>query len=125
MIEEYEGNYLENIIHGNEVKRTEDIATTARNYLCRSFQASKMDERKFDYFQRIKREQESILEQLCTEKNWWFLNLTRNNFLTEGGESKFFFKDKSNYVQIPNVLIISIQKLELQLKTYMMKMYLQ
>lgn len=98
MIEEYEDNYLENIIHGNEIKRTEDIATTARNYLCRSFQASKMAERKFYYFQRIKKEQELILEQLCTENNWWFLNLTQYNFLTEGGESKIYFKDKSNYV---------------------------
>lgn len=98
MIEEYEDNYLENIIHGNEVKRSEDIATTARNYLCRSFQASKMAERKFDYFQRIKKEQELILEQLCSENNWRFLNLTQYNFLTEGGESKIYFKDKSNYV---------------------------
>jgi hypothetical protein len=52
--------YLENLVQGNECKGQKNMAATARNYLCRSFKASTVAERKFDYFQRIKKEQEAV-----------------------------------------------------------------
>lgn len=93
MDQEYGKIYLENIIRGNELEGQNDIATTARNYLCRSFEASKMAERKFDYFQQIKKEQEAILRKLITQNNWHFTDFDRYNFLTEGGESKIYIED--------------------------------
>lgn len=98
MDEKYGREYLENIIRGNELERQIDIATTARNYLCRSFKASKVAERKFEYFQQIKKEQETILKELIIQKKWTFSNFNEYNFLTEGGESKIYIGDKGNSV---------------------------
>jgi len=97
MLEKNEKELLENIIQGNEIKGRNDMATAARNYLCRSFKASNVAERKFEYFQQIKKEQASILNQLSTDNNWSYQN-NNLHFLTEGGESKIFFEDKSKYV---------------------------
>lgn len=97
MDEKYGSEYLENIIRGNEIKGRNDLATTARNHLCRSFKASKVAERKFEHFQQIKKEQEIILKQLSTENNWWYSNHNLH-FLTEGGESKIYFEEIGKHV---------------------------
>ncbi|MEZ5025339.1 MAG: hypothetical protein R2739_02065 [Chitinophagales bacterium] len=97
MLDKNEIRYIQNIIQGNAIEGQEDLATTIRNYLCTSFTASKVAERKFEYYQRIKKEQEKILIQLSENKNLWYSN-TKLHFLTEGGEAKVYFEDKGKYV---------------------------
>lgn len=97
MLDKNEIYYLQNIIQGNAIEGQGDLATTSRNYLCTSFRASKVAERKFEYFQRIKEEQKKILIQLSKEKNLWF-SKNKLHFLSEGGEAKVYFEDVGKYV---------------------------
>ena len=86
--------YLENIVQGNVIEGRKDIAKTIRNYLCKSYSASKVAERKFEYFQGIKKEQENIIAELSYSNFWWVNDFASNyQYLAEGGEAKVYLSN--------------------------------
>ncbi|MBS4044610.1 MAG: hypothetical protein KGZ59_12465 [Chitinophagaceae bacterium] len=85
--------YLDDIVQGNVIEGRKDITTTVRNYLSKSFKASNVAERKFEYFQQIKKEQANIIKELSTTNNWWFNAFENFQYLTEGGEAKVYLSN--------------------------------
>ena len=94
MYDDKQRKYLENIVQGNVIEGRNDIATTIRNHLCKSYTASNVAERKFEYFQRIKKEQASIIAEISSYNLWWLNDFSNSyQYLTEGGEAKIYLSN--------------------------------
>ena len=82
---------MEHIVQGNVIEGRNDIATTIRNHISKSYTASNVAERKFEYFQQLKKEQANIIAEINNQNFWWLNNFLDNyQYLTEGGEVKVY-----------------------------------
>lgn len=93
MNEHEQEKYLDDLVQGNVIEGRKDIATTVRNYLSKSYKASNVAERKFEYFQQIKKEQANIIKELSNTNSWWFNEFKNFQYLTEGGEAKVYLSN--------------------------------
>jgi len=79
---------LQNITSGTLIEGPTDHCTTIRNILCRSYPTSTTVKKDFESKSIAKEEQARLIEQYCTEKNWW-IDLP-STYLTRGGEAKVY-----------------------------------
>lgn len=91
---------LQRIISGESQVKYGAIIQTITNYLSRSQSASSLVKE----FKHFKKQETEILEQFITENNLWFLDISLENYISEGAEQKVYLKDGKNVIKLNDAI---------------------
>jgi Serine/Threonine/Tyrosine Kinase found in polyvalent proteins len=100
---------LENIIGGVILEGQNDNCSTARNFLCSSFETSTTIKKDFDNQSKVKEKQSELLRAFITTSNLWISEYPQEErYISEGGEAKIYLdKDNRSVIKLNDAVYYS------------------